>query len=242
MRTADPRPRSRLPAEHPRCAGLAGPASGPRSGESTTRTCSTISTTRLAKCHRVQRRRGRGPSRASGRCLQHRSANHRRAAHLRLPDTEPEQHPDAQPWYFTPWAVSSDLSMRNFRRLPDRARYWNESPAELVFNPEWPIETRLEHILDNNVDRFPLSLQQLPHLRRHALVVPSRTPCTRSRPTRTWRSRPTTSTPARCPCCCRCDWCTTTTLILRWWSDRSARTATPPGRSTHSTGRTGRLG
>ena len=77
--------------------------------------------------------------------------------------------PDAQPWYFTRWAVSSDLSMRNFRRLPDRARYWNESPAELVFNPEWPIETRLEHILDDNVDRFPRSLQQLPHLRRHAL-------------------------------------------------------------------------
>ena len=34
------------------------------------------------------------------------------------------------------------------------------------------MEVRLDHILDDNVDRFPRYLQQLPHLRRHALNGP----------------------------------------------------------------------
>lgn len=77
--------------------------------------------------------------------------------------------PLAQPWYFTRWAVSSDVAMRPFTKAPERARYWKESPAELLFNPEWPVEVRLEHIVDDNVERFPRLLQKLPHLRKHAL-------------------------------------------------------------------------
>jgi Domain of unknown function (DUF3825) len=39
----------------------------------------------------------------------------------------------------------------------------------LLFHPDWPLEVRLEHILEHNVERFPRFLQQLPHLRKHAL-------------------------------------------------------------------------
>ncbi len=75
----------------------------------------------------------------------------------------------AQPWYFTRWAVSSETVMRSFSNPPERARYWKDNPGELLFNPDWKVEVRLEHILGDNVDRFPRFLQQLPHLRKHAL-------------------------------------------------------------------------
>jgi hypothetical protein len=76
---------------------------------------------------------------------------------------------DAQPWYFTRWTVASDVPMRHFAKAPERARYWKISPGELLFNPDWPVEERLEHIIGDNVDRFPRLLQELPHLRKHAL-------------------------------------------------------------------------
>lgn len=79
------------------------------------------------------------------------------------------QIPDAQPWYFTRWAVASDVPMRYFSEVPERARYWKISPGELMFNPDWPVEPRYEHILADNAARFPLALQDAPHLRRHAL-------------------------------------------------------------------------
>jgi hypothetical protein len=75
----------------------------------------------------------------------------------------------AQTWYFTRWAVSSDIVMRHFSSAPERARYWKQSPGELLFHPDWPVEIRLEHIVDDNVVRFPRLLQKLPHLRKHAL-------------------------------------------------------------------------
>lgn len=76
---------------------------------------------------------------------------------------------DAQEWFFVRWAVSSDIVMRHFHEKPERARYWKASPGELLFNPDWPVEVRLEHIVDDNVERFPRLLQKLPHLRKHAL-------------------------------------------------------------------------
>jgi hypothetical protein len=76
---------------------------------------------------------------------------------------------DAQEWFFVRWAVSSDVVMRHFPGKPERARYWKTSPGELLFNPDWPVEVRLEHIVDDNVERFPRLLQKLPHLRKHAL-------------------------------------------------------------------------
>lgn len=76
---------------------------------------------------------------------------------------------DPQPWHFTRWAVSSETVMRSFPNAPERARFWKDSPGELLFNPDWPVEMRLDHILGDNVDRFPRFLQQLPHLRKHAL-------------------------------------------------------------------------
>lgn len=77
---------------------------------------------------------------------------------------------DPQRWFFGRWAVSSDLVMKHFDRTPERARYWKESPGELLFNPDWQVEVRVEHIVDDNVERFPRLLQGLPHLRRHALT------------------------------------------------------------------------
>lgn len=76
---------------------------------------------------------------------------------------------DAQPWFFGRWAVSSDIVMRHFTKKPERARYWKHSPGELLFNPDWEVEVRLEHIVDEHVERFPRLLQNLPHLRKHAL-------------------------------------------------------------------------
>jgi Domain of unknown function (DUF3825) len=45
-----------------------------------------------------------------------------------------------------------------FEKLPDRATYFDD-PADLVYNPDFDLRIQYEHIVNDRVERFPISLQ-----------------------------------------------------------------------------------
>jgi len=73
-----------------------------------------------------------------------------------------------QPWVLKDWVVESDRRLGFFRLKPAVARYFDK-PGELIYDPDRELIPNLDHILDDNVDRYPLDLQQNPHRRRMML-------------------------------------------------------------------------
>jgi hypothetical protein len=73
-----------------------------------------------------------------------------------------------QPWVLKDWVVDSDRRLAFFRAKPRAARYFDK-PAELIYDPEWKLIPNLDHILDENVDRYPPDLRDNPHRRRMML-------------------------------------------------------------------------
>jgi hypothetical protein len=64
--------------------------------------------------------------------------------------------------------VESDRRLAFFSGKPRVARYFDK-PAELIYDPDRELIPNLDHILDENVDRYPLELQQNTHKRRMML-------------------------------------------------------------------------
>jgi hypothetical protein len=60
-------------------------------------------------------------------------------------------------WFLTTWARSGDRALTEFMALPPMASYWTE-PAELIFNPALQIQLNLDHIVRDNLTRFPVEL------------------------------------------------------------------------------------
>lgn len=60
-------------------------------------------------------------------------------------------------WFLTAWARSGDRTLIDFMELPKLAAYWND-PAELVFDPKLQVQLNLDHIIRDNLNRFPEEL------------------------------------------------------------------------------------
>lgn len=60
-------------------------------------------------------------------------------------------------WFLTAWARSGDRSLTEFMTLPLLATYWND-PSELIFNPNLQVQPNLDHIVRENINRFPEEL------------------------------------------------------------------------------------
>lgn len=60
-------------------------------------------------------------------------------------------------WFFKLWARSGDRILTAFAALPDLASYWH-NPAELVFDPSLEVRPNIDHILRENLNRFPVEL------------------------------------------------------------------------------------
>lgn len=58
-------------------------------------------------------------------------------------------------WAFESWARSGDRILTVFRALPEMASYWRD-PGELVLDPALHVEPNIDHILRNNLHRFPV--------------------------------------------------------------------------------------
>lgn len=60
-------------------------------------------------------------------------------------------------WFLTGWLRSGDRQLTEFMQLPHLASYWTD-PAELIFNPALQVQLNLDHIIRDNLNRFPVEL------------------------------------------------------------------------------------
>jgi hypothetical protein len=65
--------------------------------------------------------------------------------------------PGNKKWFLTSWARAGDRQLTDFLQLPDLASYWTD-PAELVFNPNLQVQLNLDHIIRDDLARFPTEL------------------------------------------------------------------------------------
>lgn len=73
-----------------------------------------------------------------------------------------------QPWVLKDWVVESDRRLAFFGSKPAAARYFDK-PGELIYDPDRELIPNLDHILDDNVDRYPTDLRENAHRRRMML-------------------------------------------------------------------------
>ncbi len=68
---------------------------------------------------------------------------------------EPNRNADAQQeWYLSGWQQRSSRSLSAFSKLPELAQYYDD-PAELIFDTRWELRVNVDHVVENNVERFP---------------------------------------------------------------------------------------
>ncbi|NTW28223.1 MAG: DUF3825 domain-containing protein [Coriobacteriia bacterium] len=60
-------------------------------------------------------------------------------------------------WFLTKWITSSDRRLTEFMEVPRLPTYW-EDPAETVFNPYLHVQVNFDHIICENLNRFPVEL------------------------------------------------------------------------------------
>jgi hypothetical protein len=65
----------------------------------------------------------------------------------RLPDAK-------QPWHFQAWCRKGQYDLNHFSQLPDMAHYFDD-PASLVLDGRREFRVNVEHIIEENKERFP---------------------------------------------------------------------------------------
>jgi len=60
-----------------------------------------------------------------------------------------------QKWWLMNWVRSSDRQLSSLRSFPELVTYWTD-PAELIFNPSLQIQLNIDHIIRDNLNRFPI--------------------------------------------------------------------------------------
>lgn len=68
----------------------------------------------------------------------------------------PESHGNRK-WFLSSWARAGDRVLTDFPTLPQLASYWDD-PAELIFDPSLQVQLNLDHIIRDNLNRFPVEL------------------------------------------------------------------------------------
>lgn len=62
--------------------------------------------------------------------------------------------PDRQNWFLQKWARKGEYDLVRFDQLPEMAHYF-DNPASLVYDCSRELRANVEHIIDENKDRFP---------------------------------------------------------------------------------------
>jgi hypothetical protein len=60
-------------------------------------------------------------------------------------------------WWLKTWARSGDRLLTDFMEFPGLVEYWTD-PRELVFDPKLQVQLNLDHIVKDNLNRFPEEL------------------------------------------------------------------------------------
>lgn len=69
--------------------------------------------------------------------------------------------PDRQHWHFSGWFKKSANELRGFSTLPDIAEYYSD-PSVLLFDFRKDFRPNIDHIIEDNRDRFPEPYKSLP--------------------------------------------------------------------------------
>lgn len=71
-------------------------------------------------------------------------------------------NPDASPFYFKSFVRESDYFLISlFPKLPESANYFL-NPEDLIFNPRICVIPQIDHIIEDNIGRFPIHMRSLP--------------------------------------------------------------------------------
>jgi hypothetical protein len=81
---------------------------------------------------------------------------------------EANRDPNRQPWVLKDFLVESDRKLSFLPARPKAARYFDR-PADLIYDPDLDLIPNLDHILDDNVERYPADLKSNTHRRRMML-------------------------------------------------------------------------
>ncbi|MDO8676978.1 MAG: DUF3825 domain-containing protein [Acidobacteriota bacterium] len=81
---------------------------------------------------------------------------------------EANRDPARQPWVLRDFIAESDRRVAFFARRPRPARYFDK-PGELIYDPDRELIPNLDHILDENLERYPADLRDNSHRRRMML-------------------------------------------------------------------------
>jgi hypothetical protein len=60
-------------------------------------------------------------------------------------------------WWLKTWARSGDKALTDFMEFPSLVEYWND-PKDLIFDPKLQVQLNLDHIIKDNLNRFPEEL------------------------------------------------------------------------------------
>lgn len=64
---------------------------------------------------------------------------------------------DNKKWYLKSFLRAGEKQLTSFMELPQLPSYW-EDPADLVFDPHLQVQLNLDHIIRDNLGRFPVEL------------------------------------------------------------------------------------
>lgn len=70
--------------------------------------------------------------------------------------SRPVSH-DNKKWWLKSWARSGDRVLTDFMEFPSLVEYWND-PKDLIFDPKLQVQLNLDHIIRDNLQRFPEEL------------------------------------------------------------------------------------
>jgi len=63
-------------------------------------------------------------------------------------------------WFFIGWRKASDRALMKFSSLPENANYFEDS-SELIYNKKLELRPNIDHIVDDNIERFPSEIQKM---------------------------------------------------------------------------------
>lgn len=70
------------------------------------------------------------------------------------------RRPGTIKWYFIGWRKASDRDLIKFSSLPENANYFDNS-SDLIYDTKIELRLNINHIIDDNLQRFPLSMQSM---------------------------------------------------------------------------------
>ena len=70
------------------------------------------------------------------------------------------KRPGSIQWFFLGWRKASDRDLMKFTSLPENANYF-ENSSDLIYDTKLELRTNVNHIIDDNIARFPKALQSM---------------------------------------------------------------------------------